>query len=88
MEISLHAFRCLVDYQFDGEDRIQKQHEFLTGIGINTDFSNEVSNNIRSKCKELGLSGWVISPFWEPTTGESWYNTWYDLLKSGNGQKI
>lgn len=85
---SLYMFRSLVDYKFAGKDRVKKQNELLLDIGIDIDFSNNISNGIRNKCRELGLNGWVISPFWEPNNDETWYETWYQLLKSGKGEKI
>lgn len=85
---SLYMFRSLVDYKFAGKDRVKKQNELLMDIGIDIDFSNNISNGIRNKCRELGLNGWVISPFWEPNNDETWYETWYQLLKSGKGEKI
>ena len=68
---SLYTFRCLVDYRFNGTDRVEKQNEFLADVWIDTDFSNNVSNKIRNKCRELGQNGWVISPFWEPNNEET-----------------
>lgn len=88
MQESLYSFRCLIDYKFRGADRIQKQNALLEDIGIDIDFSNDIANDIRYKCSELGTNGWVISPFWEPNNGETWYNTWYDLLISGEKEKI
>ena len=85
---SLYMFRSLVDYKFVGKDRVKKQNELLMDIGIDIDFSNAISNGIRNKCRELGMNGWVISPFWEPNNDETWYETWYQLLKSGKGEKI
>lgn len=85
---SLHIFRCRIDYKFDSTDRVKKQNELLADVGIDTDFSNNISNDIRNKCRELGLNGWVISPFWEPNDDETWYDTWYDLLKNGKKEKI
>ena len=61
---SLYMFRSLVDYKFVGKDRVKKQNELLMDIGIDIDFSNAISNGIRNKCRELGMNGWVISPFW------------------------
>ena len=69
---SLYTFRCLVDYRFNGTDRVEKQNEFLADVWIDTDFSNNVSNKIRNKCRELGQNGWVISPVWEPNNEETW----------------
>ena len=69
---SLYTFRCLGDYRFNGTDRVEKQNEFLADVWIDTDFSNNVSNKIRNKCRELGQNGWVISPFWEPNNEETW----------------
>jgi hypothetical protein len=88
MPRSLYTFRCLIDYKSKGADRVQKQNALLTDIGIDIDFSNAVSVDIRNKCKELGLNGWVISPFWSPDIDETWYNTWYDLQKNGEGEQI
>lgn len=81
---SLHIFRLRVEYKFAETDRVKKQNELLAGVGIDTDFSNNISNNIRNKCRELGLNGWVISPFWEPNNDETWYN----LLKKEETEKI
>lgn len=36
---SLYTFRCLVDYRFNGTDRVEKQNEFLADVWIDTDFS-------------------------------------------------
>ena len=69
---SLYTFRCLVDYRFNGTDRVEKQNEFLADVWIDTDFSNNVSNKIRNKCRELGQNGWVISPVREPNNEETW----------------
>ena len=88
MQVFLHTFRCIIDYKFNGADRVQKQNILLTDIGIDTNFSNDIAIEIRNKCRELGLNGWVISPFWEPDLGETWYNTWYDLQKNGEKEKI
>ena len=54
---SLYTFRCLVDYRFNGTDRVEKQNEFLADVWIDTDFSNNVSNKIRNKRRELGQNG-------------------------------
>ena len=81
---SQYMFSSLVDYKFVGKDRVKKQNELLMDIGIDIDFSNAISNGIRNKCRELGMNGWVISPFWEPNNDETWYETWYQLLKIGN----
>ena len=61
---SLYTFRSRVYYKFVGTDRVKKQNELLADVGIDTNFSNNISNEIRNKCRELGLNGWVISPFW------------------------
>lgn len=71
----------------NGTDRVEKQNEFLADVGIDTDFSNNVSNKIRNKCRELGQNGWVISPFWEPNNEETWYDTWYKLLQMGKKKR-
>lgn len=85
---SLHTFRSLIEYKFVEADQVKKQNELLMDVGIDIGFSNDVSNEIRNKCRELGLNGWVISPFWEPNNDETWYDIWYQLLKSGKGEKI
>lgn len=88
MQMSLYTFRCLIDYKYNGLERVQQQIALLEAIGIDTSFSNDVSNGIRSKCNELGLIGVVISPFWEPNENETWYNTWYDLMNNSQKERI
>lgn len=33
------------------------QNKLLADVGIDTDFSNDSSKEIRNKCRELGLNG-------------------------------
>ena len=88
MQMAIHLFKSLIDFKYDDVERIQLQKAFLKDIGVDTDFSNNVCDNIRSKCSELGSNGWVVSPFWEPHINETWYNTWYDLVKSNEKENI
>ena len=81
-------FRCIIDYKFEGKDQVQKQIDLLKDIGIDEKFSINVVGDIRNKCRELGLNGWVISPFWVSDADETWYNTWYDLLRNGEIENI
>ena len=90
-EIVCKSLYILLDVQqiINLEEQIgYKQNALLEDIGIDIDFSNDIATDIRYKCSELGTNGWVISPFWEPNNGETWYNTWYDLLISGEKEKI
>ena len=88
MSLSLHEFRCLVDSKSNGLERVEKQNALLSAIGIDTNFSSSVANEIRSRCEKLGSNGWAISPFWEPADDETWYGTWCDLSDVGREEKI
>ncbi|RKN77086.1 hypothetical protein [Paenibacillus ginsengarvi] len=51
---------------------------------------DDKSKELQAKCKELGLSGWVISPYWEVnlSKGETIPYTWYEKLKSNSADAI
>jgi hypothetical protein len=91
INLSLHEFRLLVESQYnkftDG-NYIKIQEDMLKSSGIDPDFNNIKSNEIRQKCRFLGENGWVISPFWEPNINETWYDTWFWLTYEGKSDLI
>lgn len=85
---SMYLFRQLIEVQSAGENRIQKQNKLLAKRGIDTDFSNNLTKDIREKCKKIGENGWAHSPYWSPNKNETWDKTWDKMIQENKSEKI
>lgn len=85
---SMFQFRLFVEMKSAGENRVKRQNELLSLIGVDTNFSNDLTNGIREKCKQIGESGWVLTPYWVPRQNETWYGTWYEFIQNKTPEKI
>ncbi|GMK38520.1 hypothetical protein PCCS19_15740 [Paenibacillus sp. CCS19] len=88
---SLHSFRVYIESKYNrvtDKNYIKVQKDLLKASGINPNLSNKKTDEIRIKCKLIGESGWVISPFWEPNKNETWYDTWFWIAFHGSSDSI